>query len=751
MKFVVDAQVFQTNTWYRGMGKYSLELLKALEARGYFKKNPLTLVLNSALPMDADRRSLLEAALPTATFITLDLHTTNALNLKEAQAYNRGELNHAFNGDNIFLIPSLFENEITPAFPDKAYKILIGYDLIPLLFYDRYLSHSEPVRNNYFGRFNTLFQAHHIFTISQTTANDYSRLLGLPLNGITNIDGARITLSATDKKPKYIPKRKFLLSTSGDDLRKNNERMVKAFAEYSKRSGANIELLITSDFGTVTQQKLNKLSANIKFTGNVDEGELNWYYKNAEALLFVPEYEGLGLPVLEAVESGQKVICSDAAVFREMVTDQSTFNFCDPYDVDSISNAIEAAMNRKDIPYLKYGTIKKKYDWARTADLFIDHWNSLQKSPISNNVKKKKIAVIGPHPGGKSAIGKVIETAHFELSKVAEPHYFFETPKDDAVNLKHSFIEYVSDTKSIRDFNSKVASLYDIVIYHLGSSSYHLKSIIEALAVPGTAILHDTRLEGAYGCLLASKMIDQQRLNAETLLDRLLGVQDVADHIVSLVNVANKIVVHSNFARTSVKRCEVNNKPVIYAGLPIGLSAENYRFDRQRLTIAIAGIISKTKGLNLLIDLLESQKFNNSTFSLFGYDFAVDSGLLNELAKYKNLTILKNLSDLEFHQQLKEADILLNYRDYYHGETSYATLEAMREGVVPVVRDVGWFSELPSEAVQKVSAKSEVENVLSELVRDKNKLKRMSKLCYQYIVEQHSPANYINDLIAETK
>src|SRR5262249_6589538 len=161
---------------------------------------------NANLGLPADRRDLLEKLFPNATYTELDLHVTNAINLKQIQSFNKKCLDEKYAEDDfVFFIPSLFENEVTPVFPEKGRKILLAYDLIPIVFYDRYLAHSEPVRNNYFGRFSVIFEADHIFAISQTTADDFTRQLGLPEDMLTTIDGARIDLSETVAKPGYIP------------------------------------------------------------------------------------------------------------------------------------------------------------------------------------------------------------------------------------------------------------------------------------------------------------------------------------------------------------------------------------------------------------------------------------------------------------------------------------------------------------------------------------------------------------------
>ena len=745
MIFIIDAQVFQTNTWHRGMGKYSIELLRGLSRSGSINGYEFEFVINSNLTLNRDRKEALINLFPNARFRNVDLKLSNAHNVQKVQKNNKKKLDEIYSDkDSIFFIPSLFENEVAPVFPENCKKLILVYDLIPLFFYDRYMGHSEPVRNNYFGRFTVLFEADHILTISETTKNDFARSLGIPLSKITNIDGARIPIKGIDIQPKYISKKKFILSPSGDDLRKNNRRMIEAFDDFNRNNGNVYELFITSNFSKKSIDDLKVLSDSVHFVGNVPENELHWYYKHAEAVFFIPEYEGLGLPVLEAVEADKKIICSDISVFREIVPEGDSIYLCNPQDNMSIYSGLETILNgKRNIDKKQFTEIKKKYSWERTAQLFIELCKNLK---TKKQTTKKRIAVVGPMPGGKSAIGKVIECTHSELSNLADITYFFEIPKEDIKVIKHSFLEYCSDWKSISKFNKHTAQAFDGIIYHLGNSTYHLKSIIESLAIPGVTVLHDTRFEGVFNCLLAEGYISQPRLAAERAQDLLLGTGNSSDHISSLINASSGIITHSDYAQTAARKCLIYDKSIEKAGLALGMSEQLKRIPNKRIVVAVAGIISQTKGLDLLRELLESAELTHLDFKLFGYDYAIDQVILDQLSSYNNLIIKRNLSDLNFREELESADILLNYRNEYKGETSYAVLEAMRAGVVPVVRSIGWYSELPLSCAVKIENISDIFGALKRLSGDPNKLSTMAYNCYEYVANNHSSTGYSKKL-----
>jgi alpha-1,3-rhamnosyl/mannosyltransferase len=61
------------------------------------------------------------------------------------------------------------------------------------------------------------------------------------------------------------------------------------------------------------------LGDRIHVLGRVDEPELRWLYRNAEAVVLPSEYEGFGLPVVEAAAYGTAPLVSDITVFDEFL------------------------------------------------------------------------------------------------------------------------------------------------------------------------------------------------------------------------------------------------------------------------------------------------------------------------------------------------------------------------------------------------------------------------------------------------
>jgi glycosyltransferase involved in cell wall biosynthesis len=63
------------------------------------------------------------------------------------------------------------------------------------------------------------------------------------------------------------------------------------------------------------------LSKRVTLLAGLSEAELQWCYRYCEALLAPSTVEGFGLPVVEGLLAGCRVVCSDIPAFRELGED----------------------------------------------------------------------------------------------------------------------------------------------------------------------------------------------------------------------------------------------------------------------------------------------------------------------------------------------------------------------------------------------------------------------------------------------
>ena len=109
-------------------------------------------------------------------------------------------------------------------------------------------------------------------------------------------------------------------------------------------------------------------AARIRFVDYAPTVGPGGIYADADLLLFLSEYEGFGLPLLEAQAAGVAVVCSDIPAFREVAGDGACF--VPPADADAVAAAIEglatdAAARRALVGRGRANA--RRYSWARTA------------------------------------------------------------------------------------------------------------------------------------------------------------------------------------------------------------------------------------------------------------------------------------------------------------------------------------------------------------------------------------------------
>ena len=76
----------------------------------------------------------------------------------------------------------------------------------------------------------------------------------------------------------------------------------------------------------------------------------------------------------------------------------------------------------------------------------------------------------------------------------------------------------------------------------------------------------------------------------------------------------------------------------------------------------------------------------------------------------------------------------------------------MRFGVIPIVRKVGWYNQLPETATVKVDSQEQLITELKHLINDPEKRKLMKLAAQKYVAKSHNYhtyAKYLYDIITE--
>jgi glycosyltransferase involved in cell wall biosynthesis len=131
-----------------------------------------------------------------------------------------------------------------------------------------------------------------------------------------------------DSNKPVIPagkRRKFALIVAQHRTNTNIPLALRVFGELLQRRqiDEHLSLLLVGNHGPetaairslITQQSLE---TNVELMEGVSDGELRWLYTNCEFLMVPSSMEGFGLPIVEGLFCGCRVVCPDIPSFREI-------------------------------------------------------------------------------------------------------------------------------------------------------------------------------------------------------------------------------------------------------------------------------------------------------------------------------------------------------------------------------------------------------------------------------------------------
>jgi glycosyltransferase involved in cell wall biosynthesis len=117
----------------------------------------------------------------------------------------------------------------------------------------------------------------------------------------------------------------FVLMVAQHRANKNIRLALQVFDELQQREKISKQtlLLLVGNGGPETAAikaaiKQRALEKRVKLIAGVSDGELRWLYENCELLIAPSSMEGFGLPVVEGLLCGSRVVCSDIPAFREI-------------------------------------------------------------------------------------------------------------------------------------------------------------------------------------------------------------------------------------------------------------------------------------------------------------------------------------------------------------------------------------------------------------------------------------------------
>jgi glycosyltransferase involved in cell wall biosynthesis len=290
--------------------------------------------------------------------------------------------------DAVYHVPSPLEPvKLDRIWPPRlrSHPFLITlHDLIPAIFVEENMP-DAAVRRVYWTRLELTRQAGRVLNVSQATARDAIRILGLRPDRMAVTGGgvsadfeppashAAAGEALRQQRPSIDGE--YVLFTGGMDYRKNVDGLLAAYAGLPQELRNRYQLVIIGRLGLedargpfAEQAAAHGVSDRVVFTGYVSDDELVLLYQAASLFVFPSRYEGFGLPVIEALACGAPAIVGRNSSLVELVDDEEAlFDASDPI---SIRTGLSRALTEEGLrDRLRRPDIRERFKWSRIAEL----------------------------------------------------------------------------------------------------------------------------------------------------------------------------------------------------------------------------------------------------------------------------------------------------------------------------------------------------------------------------------------------
>lgn len=219
---------------------------------------------------------------------------------------------------------SLCFSNLTPLFNPGFVFI---HDIYAKLYSEDFTSLKDKLRRFYMCWMyrHSIKKSKQIFTVSEFSKNQIcktykileSKVSVIP-NGWDHFESVELDNSIFDKY-NILEKNKYFFTLGSLQKRKNLKWIANYAANHPNDffaiSGKQISGMVSDDL------EILKTLKNVIFLGYVSDVQVKVLMKNCKAFIFPSYYEGFGIPPLEALSVGAKIIVSDIPCLKEIYKD----------------------------------------------------------------------------------------------------------------------------------------------------------------------------------------------------------------------------------------------------------------------------------------------------------------------------------------------------------------------------------------------------------------------------------------------
>jgi glycosyltransferase involved in cell wall biosynthesis len=219
-------------------------------------------------------------------------------------------------------------------------------------------------------------RARHLIAVSHYTKERLVSLLGVDDRKITVIHHGLSEAFYPRPQREIQPvlarhgiKNPYVVAVSSLEPRKNLPRLLEAWESLGNLGEAATLVVVGAKGSSAVFRDcgLTRISKGVRFTGYVPDEDLPALYSGAKALVYPSLNEGFGLPVLEALACGTRVISSNSTSIPEVAGGMALL--IDPYSPQAIARSLKLIIESDHNPGLSAEgrSHARSFTWEKSA------------------------------------------------------------------------------------------------------------------------------------------------------------------------------------------------------------------------------------------------------------------------------------------------------------------------------------------------------------------------------------------------
>jgi len=263
----------------------------------------------------------------------------------------------------------------------KVPQLIVVHDLA----YKHFPKDNTSANQWYYQFFTERFlrKAKRVITVSEFSKQDIITQFPRLNKHIQVIPGAArkgfVPLQWEEKeaiKKQYTNDQEFFLFIGGISPRKNLLNLLKAFSFFKKWHQSSMKLVVAGRLawkyeGFMEKLKTYKYRNDVILTGYLPDKDLQQLVASSYALVYMSNWEGFGLPIVEAMQAGVPVITAHVSSMPEV--GGSAACYANPADPEDIAAQMQLLYKSETVRSMRIqaGLVQSaRYSWEKAARLY---------------------------------------------------------------------------------------------------------------------------------------------------------------------------------------------------------------------------------------------------------------------------------------------------------------------------------------------------------------------------------------------